>query len=107
MADSIIVAVGVIVPGRCEGYTMKRAVVLSKHPNDDIYKKLIETMIGMFHTNRSNVQQTGLHGLQPGDLAFQFARALWQKIHQTTLKPINYLPVYKKSFTECQIYRTA
>ena len=36
MGDSIIVANSVIVPGWCDGYTMTRAVVLSKNPNDDI-----------------------------------------------------------------------
>ena len=34
--DSKIVAISIIVPGYCNGYSMKRAVVLPKNPNDDI-----------------------------------------------------------------------
>ena len=73
------------------------------------YKKLIETEIWMFSIiNRSTVPQTALHSLRPGDFDFLVAGAL---VHceknspQTTLNPVNYLPVFKKSFS--QIYQTA
>ena len=68
------------------------------------YQKLIPTKIGIFHTvNRSSVQQTALHSLRPGDGDFLFARTLVHhdnKSLHATLNAVNYIAVFRKSFTQ-------
>ena len=99
----------------CDRYTMKCAVVLPKNLNNDIAvtMKLVKLKkeYRIFHTvNRSTLQQTVVHSLRPGDWDFLFARDLMHchnKSPQTILNPLNYTPVFKKSFTQVKKYQIA
>ena len=105
MGDSTIVAIGVIVPGWCKGYIMKRAVILPKDPNDDIaviksYLKLNQECFTLLIDQLYNKLLYIAFGLGIWISCSHKPSCIVTNFPQTTLNPVNYIPVFKKSFTQ-------